>query len=202
MTTMCCSSVKVLFSGWHSIISTKCTATATSSNSQAGQPFPAKAHKWCHLLRIVELNIFNWTGSFSPVYQKYLPVRWQEPQVRLAESGSILVEWILREWAGISFRGFKILHAHATFSNITSSSFLKNDMAQCPCPTYLHGDICGLGGMAFQVFIPTATCTPHQWHTRGAVDVLHLCRVLLHHLHQLLNGPAEAATPHFLEHQH
>lgn len=66
----------------------------------------------------------------------------------------------------------------------------------------LHGDVCGLGGMALQVFVPTAPCAPHQRHTGGAVDVLHLRRVLLHHLHQLLNGPAEAATPHLLEHQH
>lgn len=68
--------------------------------------------------------------------------------------------------------------------------------------SYLHGDVCGLGGMALHVFVPTATCTPHQRHTGRAVDVLHLCRILLHHLHQLLNGPTEAATPHFLEHQH
>lgn len=56
--------------------------------------------------------------------------------------------------------------------------------------------------MTLQVFVPAAACTPHQWHTGRAVDVLHLCRVLVHHLHQLLNGSAEAATPHFLEQQH
>lgn len=66
----------------------------------------------------------------------------------------------------------------------------------------LHGDICGVSGMALQVFIPTAAGTPHQRHTGGAVDVLHLWRVLLHHLHQLLYGPAEAAAPHLLEHQY
>lgn len=56
--------------------------------------------------------------------------------------------------------------------------------------------------MTLQVFVPAAACTPHQWHTGRAVDVLHLRRVLVHHLHQLLNGSAEAATPHFLEQQH
>lgn len=68
-------------------------------------------------------------------------------------------------------------------------------------PSHLHGDICGASGMALQVLVPAAARAPHQGHTGGAVDVLHLGRVLLHHLHQLLNGPAEAATPHLLKHQ-
>lgn len=102
-------------------------------------------------------------------------------------------------WVCKIFLGFKILLAHISFSVIANSSF-KNSIIRCP--TYLHGDICSLGRMALKVFISTAASTPHQWHTRGAVYVLHLCRVLLHHLHQLLNGLADASTPHFLEHQH
>lgn len=68
--------------------------------------------------------------------------------------------------------------------------------------SHLHGDVCGVGGMALQVLVPTATCTPDQWYTGRAVDVLHLCWVFLNHLHQLLNGPTEAPTPHVLERQH
>lgn len=66
-------------------------------------------------------------------------------------------------------------------------------------PYYLHGDIRGLSRMALQILIATATSAAHQGHTGGAVDVLHLPRVLLDHLHQLLYGPAETTTPHLLE---
>lgn len=68
--------------------------------------------------------------------------------------------------------------------------------------SYLHGDICGASGMTLQILITTASGTPHQGHTRGTVDVLHLCWVFLNHLYQLFNGPAEATTPHFLKHQY
>lgn len=67
---------------------------------------------------------------------------------------------------------------------------------------YLHGDISGASGMAFQVLVATTASTPHQWYAGRAVDVLHLWRIFLHHLHQLLDGSAEAATPHFLKQQH
>lgn len=79
---------------------------------------------------------------------------------------------------------------------------LYGDILQHLCLTHLHGDICGCGGMTLQLLVPATACAPHQRHAGRAVDVLHLCRVLLHHLHQLLDGPAEAATPHFFKHQH
>lgn len=56
--------------------------------------------------------------------------------------------------------------------------------------------------MALQVLIPTATGASDQWHTGRAVDMLNLRGVFLHHIHQLLDGPAETPTPNFLEHQH
>lgn len=56
--------------------------------------------------------------------------------------------------------------------------------------------------MTLHLLVPTAACTPDQRHTGGAENVLHLSGVLQHHLHQLLNGPAEAASPDLLEHQY
>ena len=65
--------------------------------------------------------------------------------------------------------------------------------------SYQHGDIGGVGGVALHVVVPAAAGAAHQGHARRAVDVLHLPGVLLHHLHQLLDGPAEAPVPHLLE---
>lgn len=67
---------------------------------------------------------------------------------------------------------------------------------------YLHCDVRGPGRVTLQAFVPAAACATHQWNAGRGVDVLHLRRVLVHHLHQLLDSPAEAAIPHFLEHQH
>lgn len=68
--------------------------------------------------------------------------------------------------------------------------------------THLHGDVCGRGGVTLELLVTAAARAPHQLHAGRAVDVLHLRGVLLHHLHQLLDGPAEAAAIHFSKHQH
>lgn len=68
--------------------------------------------------------------------------------------------------------------------------------------SYLHGNVCGLSGMTLQVLISATASAPHQGNAGGAVDVLHLRWVFLHHLHQLLNGAAKAATPNFFKHKH
>lgn len=68
--------------------------------------------------------------------------------------------------------------------------------------THLHGDVCGRGGVTLELLVTAAARAPHQRHAGRAVDVLYLRGVLLHHLHQLLDGPAEAAAIHFFKHQH
>lgn len=94
------------------------------------------------------------------------------------------------------FSTFTCLMLHKCHLNIFLTRLCWPDFQQ------LHRNVGGVGWMAFQLLVPAATCAPHQRHTGGAVNVLHLCRVFLHHLHQSLNSPAEAPTPHFLEHQH
>lgn len=66
----------------------------------------------------------------------------------------------------------------------------------------LHGNVVGICGHALQVLVPAAPGTAPQRHAGRAEDVLHFSRVLLHHLHQLLNGAAETPTPHLPEEHH
>lgn len=68
--------------------------------------------------------------------------------------------------------------------------------------SYLNCDICGEGGVALHVLVPTAAGAPHQRHTGRPVHVLHVGGVLLDHFHQLLDGAADTPTPHFFKHQH
>lgn len=69
-------------------------------------------------------------------------------------------------------------------------------------PHHLQCDVAFKCSLALHVLVPTATRAAPKWDTGRHVDVLHLSRVLLLHVHQLLHGPTHAPHPHLLEPHH
>lgn len=107
---------------------------------------------------------------------------------------------IFNSW-GMKLRFIKMIKWRWVHAVIDHTSYRLQWCCAIAKP-YLHGNICSLSGMALEVLVCAATSAPHQGNAGGAVDVLHLRRVFLHHLHQLLNGTAKAATPNLFKHKH
>ena len=135
------------------------------------------SHVWCSTK---DISTYSWPCSPGLIFNN-----WELRQiVEHVAGGKVKKDIYVLSW-----------HANMHWWSHNTAAILRRDG-----PYYLHGDIRGLSRMALQILIATATSAAHQGHTWGAVDVLHLPRVLLDHLHQLLYSPAETTAPHILEH--
>lgn len=64
---------------------------------------------------------------------------------------------------------------------------------------YLQGDVAFQRWTAFQALVATATVASPKWNASRHVEVFHLSRVLLLHIHQLLHWLTHALCPHLVQ---
>lgn len=64
---------------------------------------------------------------------------------------------------------------------------------------HLQSDVAFKRRLALQVLIAAATVASPKWDAGRHVEVFHLSRVLLLHIHQLLHRLAHALCPHLVQ---
>lgn len=65
--------------------------------------------------------------------------------------------------------------------------------------SYLQSDVAFKRWPAFQALVAAATVTSLKWDASRHVEVFHLSRVLMLHIHQLLHWLAHALCPHLVQ---